>query len=103
MEDKNHPEYYYYLFYDINGTKTFHSPIEEKDISKYNLEIVKIDHLQTEGHEITELVSTQFVKKVLALIDAGGFQLILSKPKKCNWKYITSPRKNHQVSSAGIF
>lgn len=61
--------------------KTFHSPIEEKDISKYNLEIVKIDQLQTEGHEITELVSTQFVKKVLALIDTGDFQLILSKPK----------------------
>ena len=69
VEDKKHPEYHYYLFYDINGTKTFHSPIEEKDISKYNLEIVKIDQLQTEGHEITELVSTQFVKKVLALID----------------------------------
>lgn len=82
VEDKKHPEYHYYLFYDINGTKTFHSPIEEKDISKYNLEIVKIDQLQTEGHEITELVSTQFVKKVLALIDAGDFQLILSKPKK---------------------
>ena len=42
----------------------------------------KIDQLQTEGHEITELVSTQFVKKVLALIDAGDFKLILSKPKK---------------------
>ena len=82
VEDKKHPEYHYYLFYDINGTKTFHSPIEEKDISKYNLEIVKIDQLQTEGHEITELVSTQFVKKVLALIDAGDFKLILSKPKK---------------------
>ena len=45
------------------------------------MEIIKIDQLQTEG-QITELVSTQFVKKVLALIDAGGFQLILSKRKK---------------------
>lgn len=52
------------------------------DVYKYNMEIIKIDQLQTEGHEITELVSTQFVKKVLALIDAGDFQLILSKPKK---------------------
>lgn len=51
------------------------------DIYKYNMEIIKIDQLQTEG-QITELVSTQFVKKVLALIDAGDFQLILSKPKK---------------------
>ena len=50
-------------------------------IYKYNMEIIKIDQLQTEG-QITELVSTQFVKKVLALIDAGGFQLILSKRKK---------------------
>ncbi len=46
------------------------------------MEIIKIDQLQTEGHDIAGLVSTQFVKKVLALIDAGDFQLILSKPKK---------------------
>lgn len=51
-------------------------------IYKYNMEIIKIDQLQTEGHDIAGLVSTQFVKKVLALIDAGDFQLILSKPKK---------------------
>lgn len=59
----------------------YFSYLYKYDIYKYNMEIIKIDQLQTEG-QITELVSTQFVKKVLALIDAGGFQLILSKRKK---------------------
>lgn len=59
----------------------YFSYLYRNDIYKYNMEIIKIDQLQTEG-QITELVSTQFVKKVLALIDAGDFQLILSKPKK---------------------
>ena len=31
------------------------------DICKYNMEIIKIDQLQTEGHDIAGLVSTQFV------------------------------------------
>ena len=31
------------------------------DIYKYNMEIIKIDQLQTEGHDIAGLVSTQFV------------------------------------------
>lgn len=30
-------------------------------IYKYNMEIIKIDQLQTEGHDIAGLVSTQFV------------------------------------------
>ena len=33
--DKTSPIYHYYLFYDINGTKTFHSPISESDIEYY--------------------------------------------------------------------
>lgn len=31
------------------------------DIYKYNIEIIKIDQLQTEGHDIAGLVFTQFV------------------------------------------
>ena len=78
VEDKNQPKYHYYLFYNVNGTRTFHSPIEEKDVFKYNLEVIKIDQLQTEGHDITDLVSNQFVNKVLILIETDDFQLILS-------------------------
>lgn len=78
MEDKNQPKYHYYQFYNVNGTRTFHSPIEEKDVFKYNLEVIKIDQLQTEGHDITDLVSNQFVNKVLILIETDDFQLILS-------------------------
>lgn len=31
------------------------------DVYKYNMEIIKIDQLQTEGHDIAGLVFTQFV------------------------------------------
>lgn len=74
IEDKNKPKYNYYLFYDINSTKTFHSPIQEADIKKYNLEVINIEHLETEGHDISDLISNQFVQKVLALIDSKNYK-----------------------------
>lgn len=82
IEDKNRPKYHYYLFYDINGTKTFHSPIQEQDVEKYNLEVISIDQLETEGHDISDLISNQFVQKVLALIDSKNYKLVLSENTK---------------------
>lgn len=66
VEDRSRRKYHYYLFYDINGTKTFHSPIQEEDVKKYDLEVIDIDQLETEGHDISDLISNQFVQKVLA-------------------------------------
>ena len=56
-------KYLYFLYYVI-GEQGFHSPIENP--SKYTYPIEKIDdNFATEGRDITELVSTQFVMKVL--------------------------------------
>ena len=73
------PIYHYYLFYDLNGTKTFHSPINESEIEDYDLDIVDIDLNQTEGHEIDKLISNQFVKKVISLIKSGEYTYIPGK------------------------
>ena len=86
IEDKDKPKYNYYLFYDINGTKTFHSPIQESDVKKYNLEVVSIDHLETEGHNISDLISNQFVQKVLALIDSRKYKIVMSDDAKIKEK-----------------
>ena len=62
----------YYLFYDF-GTFSFHSPID--DISEHkDLPVHDIGSLTTYGKEITELVSMQFVRKVLDLIESGDFK-----------------------------
>ena len=37
---------------------------------------IDIKELQTEGHDITELLSTQFVKKVIDLITAKNFKYV---------------------------
>lgn len=70
------PKYHYYLFYDVGGDHTFHTPIEERNVKNYNLDIIDIKELQTEGHDITELLSTQFVKKVIDLITAKNFKYV---------------------------
>lgn len=70
--DKDRPKYNYYLFYDFGLEHTFHSPIRESELSKYNLEIVDIDRLHTSGEMIGDLLSVQFVDKMIALIKQGN-------------------------------
>lgn len=73
------PIYFYYLFYDLNSAHSFHTPIKEKDISKKysDLKIVEINELNTFGATIENLISNQFVKKVIELIKSGDYTLIL--------------------------
>lgn len=73
------PIYHYYLFYDLNGSKTFHSPINESEIKNYNLNIVDVDLIETEGHEIDDLISNQFVKKVIEIIESGEYTYVPGK------------------------
>ena len=75
--------YHYYLFYSIGSdlAHTFHTPISEDDAKKYNLDIVDIDTLYTEGHDIHDLISNQFVTKVVTLIESGNYMYILNAPK----------------------
>lgn len=68
-------DYRYYLFYAL-GDYSFHTPIGDDMLKSYpELEVRDINELVTCGKNTTELVSMQFVKKMLDLIDAGDYQL----------------------------
>lgn len=79
IELKDSPLYHYYYFYDLGMEYTFHSPIDEDEletiISEKRLKIVEIDQLNTEGKEITNLISNQFVIKVIKLIQTKNYTL----------------------------
>lgn len=77
IEDKSKPLYHYYLFYDVGCNRTFHTPIEESEVSLYDdLEVVEIDKLDTKGYDIADLLSNQFVTKVINLIESEDFRLV---------------------------
>lgn len=103
-----HPMYRYYLYYVV-GNHTFHFPIEK--LENYNLPIKEIDTLDTFGMDINELVSMQFVDKLINLIKQNNFtyvkdsesvvpeyleyhrpEVILQKPEWSEiWEYISVP------------
>lgn len=63
----------YYLFYDLGTAHTFHTPLYEDKIDVYakqhGLQIVSLDGpLVTFGEDVDELVSVQFVRKVIAAL-----------------------------------
>lgn len=65
------PIYHYYLYYDLGNGHTFHTPINDYDLDYTDTkQVVDIDQLITSGHDIESLISTQFVKKVLGLIES---------------------------------
>ena len=67
-------EFKYYLFYEL-GDHSFHTPIPFPIPDEYSrLELKEIDSLITHGLEFTELVSMQFVRKVLQLIESGDYE-----------------------------
>lgn len=71
------PNRKYYLFYDL-GKHSFHTPLYYYDSKQYPLlETVDIGSLITYGNNIADLISTQFVKKVLELIASGNYVLKL--------------------------
>lgn len=73
IELKEKPIYQYYLFYDLNE-HSFHTPIDQKETEKYpDLEEIFIDRIVTNGEDINTLISPQFVKKILDLINSKNF------------------------------
>ena len=70
------PIYHYYLFYDLGGKHTFHTPISEEKVKDYDLPVIDISQLQTFGHDISDLISMQFVKKMIALISSAKFSYV---------------------------
>lgn len=74
--DENRPQYKYYLFYELMD-RGFHEPIEKEDLKKYlSLKEVKIDRLVTCGADTNDLLSAQFVKKVIDLIECGEYDFV---------------------------
>ena len=73
IELSDQPKYRYYLFYDL-GEHSFHTSIDRTTAEASQLPIQDIDTLQTEGHEIADLLSCQFVRKVLRLIETKDYQ-----------------------------
>ena len=70
-------KYSYFLYYEI-GEYSFHTPITEERVEKNTqLEIKEIDeNFQTHGADIVDLLSTQFVQKVIDLLDSGDYTII---------------------------
>ena len=70
-------KYLYFLYYEI-GEYSFHTPITEERVEKNTqLEIKEIDeNFQTHGADIADLLSTQFVQKVIDLLDSGDYTII---------------------------
>ncbi len=71
----NETNYNYFLYYDLN-THSFHTPIDDyrRNKEKYSdLKVVNIGELSTHGKEINDLISMNFVKKVLDVIRSGDY------------------------------
>ena len=70
-------KYLYFLYYEI-GEYSFHTPITEERAEKNTeLEIKEIDeNFQTHGADIVDLLSTQFVQKVIDLLESGEYTII---------------------------
>lgn len=76
--DYSNPIYRYYLYRTVYG-HGFHTPIEKSDISKYDCPVVDIDYLLTQGENTKDLLSVQFVDKVISLIESGDYTYIPAK------------------------
>lgn len=69
---------YYYLYYQV-GDKDFHSPIKIEDLEELSkkLQVVTLeDNIVTDGKDVSELISNQFVDKVVALVNSKDFELV---------------------------
>ena len=66
----------YFLFYEFRN-HGFHSPIKSDDLKEWkDMPIVNLDKLNTEGRCINDLLSAQFVHKMLQLIWTGEYELV---------------------------
>lgn len=74
----NCPKYNYYLYYVV-GEHSFHIPISELEVDKYSYKVEVINRLNTEGHMPDELMSVQFVDKMIALIESGECTYVQDK------------------------
>lgn len=74
-KDEVYDEKRFYLFYKV-GKYSFHTPLSEDDANKYidsGLQTIVIDRLITQGQAIDDLISLQFVKKLVELINTNNY------------------------------
>lgn len=72
VHKNSHDEYF--LYYEVNGY-SFHSPILPPYIDK-TLNIIDIGDLVTYGSEISNLISIQFCKKLVNLINSKEYKYV---------------------------
>lgn len=69
----------FYLYYKTDNC-SFHIPISKFEVDSLilerDIEIINIDRLVTYGKEVGDLVSVQFVKKIVDLINSEDYHLI---------------------------
>lgn len=85
------PRFFYYLYYQL-GNHSFHTPIEKQNLEFYKsqgLHVKEIEPFITHGEEITDLISVQFVKKVIDNLDR--LTLCDSNFKECTKPIIKHP------------
>lgn len=73
-------DYNYFLFYDLGTNHTFHTPIDHP--AEYDLPIVDIDMIKSHGENVSDLISMDFVKKVLDFIREHDHKLDLTVPEE---------------------
>lgn len=76
--DRKNCDYNYYLYY-VLGEHSFHQPIKKEDVSKYSLEIKEINGLNTTGDSFENLMSVQFVDKIIKLIETDNYEYLKDK------------------------
>lgn len=64
----------YFKYYEV-GDHTFHTPIQEEDVSQ-DLEVIELENFKTKGDDINNLLSTQFCKKVHELLMDNKLEII---------------------------
>ena len=61
----------YYLYYEC-GEHSFHTPITKDEAEKSGKEIIEMDSLYTKGVAYTDLLSVQFVTKMIGALESGA-------------------------------
>ena len=70
------PNHRYYLYYPF-GDHSYHTPIAEEELKQYpDLPVVDIGEIVTTGDDVSDLMSVQFVDKIIELIDSGEYTLV---------------------------
>jgi hypothetical protein len=77
-------KYLYFIYYEM-PQGSFHTPVKQEDIKKdySHLKIENIpDDFYTHGKEIQELMSVQFVNKLIRLVESDDFEYIEMEVKE---------------------